>query len=252
MGFRNKNLVLLVVTLIALCNLGSSTAKIYDVGDTAGWTHNVNYTEWASSKAIHPGDTVRFKYDSKNHNLVQVTYEEYWACSAKAPLGTYASGNDSIHITGAYDDYYFICDIPGRCDMGQRVHLKVTWSAGRASSPPHTPPPSKSSGSKSPTKSSKSSGCNSPPKSSSGSPPESSRKSQPKSSVSPPKSSRSSSPQSSPSSNSVSAPKSSRSSSPRTSPSVSAPKSSFASNLVSSSSLLVGLVGAAAYLISLH
>lgn len=37
-----------------------SEAKVYKVGDTAGWTTiaNVDYKLWASTKTFHIGDTV--------------------------------------------------------------------------------------------------------------------------------------------------------------------------------------------------
>ena len=50
---------LLVLTL-GLAMAATSSAVIYKVGDTSGWTilGNVNYTDWTSKKNFHVGDTI--------------------------------------------------------------------------------------------------------------------------------------------------------------------------------------------------
>ncbi|MCL7050069.1 hypothetical protein MKW94_014491 [Papaver nudicaule] len=161
MGFSSKSLVLFVVALIAICNATSSTATTYNVG----WNikGDINYAEWASSMTFHVGDTIRFIYDRDVHNVVQVSLEDYISCTARAPLDTFKTGNDSIRITGEYDHYYFISGIPGHCDMGLKFDFEVAGVTGQApaTSPPRTHPSPPAPTSPAPPKSSKST---SPPK----------------------------------------------------------------------------------------
>jgi len=50
---------LLVLTL-GLAMAATSSAVIYKVGDTSGWTilGNINYTDWTSKKNFRVGDTI--------------------------------------------------------------------------------------------------------------------------------------------------------------------------------------------------
>jgi len=50
---------LLVLTL-GLAMAATSSAVVYKVGDTSGWTilGNVNYTDWTSKKNFRVGDTI--------------------------------------------------------------------------------------------------------------------------------------------------------------------------------------------------
>lgn len=47
-----------LVCMVVMLRL--SEAAVYKVGDSAGWTTiaNVDYKQWASTKAFHIGDTV--------------------------------------------------------------------------------------------------------------------------------------------------------------------------------------------------
>ncbi|KAI3913702.1 hypothetical protein MKW98_011763 [Papaver atlanticum] len=140
MGFSSKALVFFLVTMMAAA---SSMAATYDVGDTKGWTimGDVNYDEWASSKTFHAGDTLRFVYNRDYHNVLQVTSSDYKSCTTTAPLATYWTGNDAIPIIGDDDHFYFICGIPGHCEMGQKVGIQVAAQVPAISPPSATPPP---------------------------------------------------------------------------------------------------------------
>ncbi|XP_026410931.1 mavicyanin-like [Papaver somniferum] len=120
--------------IVAALNVSSSTASTYDVGDTSGWTTmgNIDYNKWSSSKSIHVGDTIRFVYNPKYHNVLQVTSQDYESCTTTSPLATYTTGNDSIQIKGDDTHYYFICGVPGHCKIGQKVDIQVSDSLGQA------------------------------------------------------------------------------------------------------------------------
>ena len=50
----------LLVLALGLAMAATSSAVIYKVGDTSGWTilGNVNYTDWTSKKNFRVGDTI--------------------------------------------------------------------------------------------------------------------------------------------------------------------------------------------------
>ncbi|KAI3831258.1 hypothetical protein MKX03_034044 [Papaver bracteatum] len=155
MGFASTALVFIVV-MVAAFDVSSSMAATYDVGDTSGWTSmgNIDYDKWSSSKSIHVGDTIRFVYNPKYHNVLQVTSQDYESCTITSPLATYTTGNDSIQIKGDDTHYYFICGVPGHCKNGQKVDIQISTSLGQATksrsscysdpctSTPSTPTPS--------------------------------------------------------------------------------------------------------------
>ncbi|KAM7258101.1 hypothetical protein ACFE04_013842 [Oxalis oulophora] len=118
----------------------------YIVGDSEGWTAmgGVDYKEWASQKSFHIGDTIEFQYNNHNHNVKQVTEEDFQQCSPASPIGTYTTGSDKIVLEKA-EHYYFLCGYPGHCQAGQKIDILVK----PASSPPSNPTASSPSSSNS-------------------------------------------------------------------------------------------------------
>ncbi|KAI3526745.1 hypothetical protein L1887_06007 [Cichorium endivia] len=115
--------------------------EVYKVGGSAGWTNigHVDYKTWASTKVFHVGDTIVFQYNKDFHNVARVTYTDFLTCHGAAPYSTFTSGNDSFPIVYP-GHYYFICTIPGHCEAGQKVDIRVPV-AGRHSTLPSTPAP---------------------------------------------------------------------------------------------------------------
>ncbi|KAK8961550.1 hypothetical protein KSP40_PGU013410 [Platanthera guangdongensis] len=132
-------LVFVVVVLVILAGKSASAAKVYTVGDSIGWTilNNPNYTAWVSGKTFHAGDTIVFKYNKQFHNVLEVTKADYAACKNGSPLAEYTTGDDSITLKTA-GHHYFICGVPGHCQLGQKVDISTV--GGKASAP--TPAPS--------------------------------------------------------------------------------------------------------------
>ncbi|KAL6338258.1 hypothetical protein AAG906_018525 [Vitis piasezkii] len=119
---------------MALCEV-SIAATVYHVGDSTGWTiGKVNYTLWSQTKDFVVGDTIIFEYSNQYHNVLQVTHDNFKSCNATAPIATYATGNDSITIS-RYGHFYYLCGIPGHCEAGQKVDIRVPH-------PPESPSPS--------------------------------------------------------------------------------------------------------------
>ncbi|KAF6164915.1 hypothetical protein GIB67_017118 [Kingdonia uniflora] len=128
MGFLNAAMVLLVVVVLAgfEFSLGGA-ATVYKVGDSTGWTTLVkyDYKKWAADKSFGVGDTILFEYNAQYHNVMQVTHADYTSCNASAPFKTYTTGNDSIIIMKK-GHYYYFCGIPGHCQEGQKVDIRVS------------------------------------------------------------------------------------------------------------------------------
>ncbi|KAK1592778.1 hypothetical protein Q3G72_030285 [Acer saccharum] len=134
-------------TLLSLFQI--SSAAVYKVGDSAGWTTigNVDYKTWAATKTFQVGDIIHFEYSSQFHNVMRVTHRMYRACNSSAPLATYTTGNDSITIT-TRGHHFFFCGVPGHCQAGQKVDINVLRTTGMSPTPsvsafpPPPPPPS--------------------------------------------------------------------------------------------------------------
>lgn len=79
-----------------------------------------------------------FKYNKAMHDVRQVSHEDFQSCKAKAPIEEYTTGMDSITLKMA-GHHYFLCGIPGHCQVGQKVEINVLPGA---SSPGESPAPS--------------------------------------------------------------------------------------------------------------
>ncbi|KAG0490895.1 hypothetical protein HPP92_007758 [Vanilla planifolia] len=125
LGRGNASLWLLITSLIFAAVAGlSSAAKVYNVGDQAGWIITGNYSTWASSKKFQIGDTIVFVYNKAFHDVLEVNKADYHSCNSASPIATHATGNDSIAIT-RYGHRFFICGFPGHCAAGQKVDIRV-------------------------------------------------------------------------------------------------------------------------------
>uniref|UniRef100_A0ACD5WKZ9 Uncharacterized protein n=1 Tax=Avena sativa TaxID=4498 RepID=A0ACD5WKZ9_AVESA len=118
------------------------TAADYIVGDPAGgWQGRTDYKSWASAHSFAHGDTLTFRY-SPSHNVVEVTGDDYEACSVANPVSFDNSGLTTVALT-APGKRYFICGGPGHCQNGMKVEVDVAdrpAPAAPSSSPPLLPP----------------------------------------------------------------------------------------------------------------
>ncbi|XP_038689959.1 mavicyanin-like [Tripterygium wilfordii] len=125
-----------MVSLMALC--GACSGAVYRVGDSAGWTAmgGVDYNNWASSKTFHVGDTIVFEYETMFDNVKQVRENDFRTCNVSSPMVTYFSGSDSVTLNRP-TNLYFTCDVPGHCEAGQKVEIRVLpASTGSSTSSP--------------------------------------------------------------------------------------------------------------------
>ncbi|KAK4482516.1 hypothetical protein RD792_009675 [Penstemon davidsonii] len=108
---------------------------VYQVGDAAGWNAmGTDYNAWASKFKFQVGDIIVFNYNPQMHNALEVSSDNFKACSGAAPMVAYTSGNDQV-VLSTPGEHYFICSFPGMCQAGQKVKIQVSsYSIG------NTPP----------------------------------------------------------------------------------------------------------------
>ncbi|CAL9094459.1 unnamed protein product [Musa hybrid cultivar] len=112
------------LALVCLClsyHLEITAATEFTVGDSAGWSFNVQ--NWPNGKSFKAGDVLVFKYGQGAHNVAVVDAQGYDSCTAKSGSKTYTSGNDKITL--AKGTSYFICSYPGHCDGGMKIKVVV-------------------------------------------------------------------------------------------------------------------------------
>ncbi|CAL4944990.1 unnamed protein product [Urochloa decumbens] len=143
---------LLVLTL-GLAMAATSSAVIYKVGDTSGWTilGNINYTDWTTKKNFKVGDIIEFKYPQGIHNVLEVNKADYDSCSNSTPIATHTSGDDKIAIKRP-GHRFFICGVPGHCAAGQKLNIRVLkQKSSEAPSKAPAPAPARPAASPSPS-----------------------------------------------------------------------------------------------------
>ncbi|KAH7862833.1 hypothetical protein Vadar_010068 [Vaccinium darrowii] len=123
LGKRAVVLVMMMVALFGVVAMG----EVYKVGESNGWTNTApifDYKAWAASKTFHVGDTIIFEYNKQFQNVVRVTHKNFKSCNATAPYRTLTTGNDSFVIP-KHGHFFFICGLPGHCESGQKVDIRV-------------------------------------------------------------------------------------------------------------------------------
>jgi hypothetical protein len=77
-----------------------------------------------------------FNYVKEQHNVYQVTQDEFRTCEPPANQSTrvWATGHDLVNLT-VPGDYYFLCNVAGHCLGGMKFSIAV------AAPPPPPPPP---------------------------------------------------------------------------------------------------------------
>ncbi|KAJ4965951.1 hypothetical protein NE237_017800 [Protea cynaroides] len=130
-----------LLTILALCCVMPTLATDYTVGDTSGWTTNVDYSTWTSGKAFTTGDSLVFNYGAGGHTVDEVDASDYKGCTVGNSITTDSSGATKITLktTGTH---YFICGVAGHCASGMKLAVTVT---GAASTTPSTSPTTSSS-----------------------------------------------------------------------------------------------------------
>lgn len=65
-----------------------------------------------------------FVYNPLENNVMLVSRKSFHSCNSTDFVSVIISGNDSIPITKP-GHYYYICGVPGHCEAGQKVDIRV-------------------------------------------------------------------------------------------------------------------------------
>ncbi|XP_063948297.1 uclacyanin 1 [Daucus carota subsp. sativus] len=157
--FRTFVFVTLSVAVM-LHNLALATE--HTVGDRGGWDTTSNLQVWASSNIFLAGDGLSFTriglfnlltspptqlsgrkeryFDYKpNHNVLEVSKQDFDACRNSKPIHKYSGGKTSIHL-GSAGTRYFICGTSGHCSQGMKVEINTFAPAFPPTDPESWPP----------------------------------------------------------------------------------------------------------------
>ncbi|CAN6178489.1 unnamed protein product [Urochloa humidicola] len=118
-------LLFAAAVLLASAPAAEAAGATYLVGDTAGWTHNVDYGQWVAGKTFHAGDMLVFKYNATYHDVVWVSKGGYRHCvvSPRGRAPVYRTGYDAVRLPAG--THYFMCGAPGHCQAGMKLAVKV-------------------------------------------------------------------------------------------------------------------------------
>ncbi|XP_022937317.1 blue copper protein-like [Cucurbita moschata] len=124
---------LVCLLVLGFCMVHPTSATVYTVGDTSGWSLGVDYGTWASAKNFVVGDKLAFNY-AGGHTVDEVSASDYKACSAGSSITSDSSGSTTITLKTA-GTHYFICSSMGHCDGGMKLSVTVAAAGGSSTSP---------------------------------------------------------------------------------------------------------------------
>ncbi|KAL3697064.1 hypothetical protein R1sor_011140 [Riccia sorocarpa] len=104
--------------------LEQAAAASVVVGGENGWTLGIDYKKWAAATKVKRFDTLNFKYDNSQHNVVRVSKEDYDSCNTVSPLGEFSSGEDMVKLTEP-GTHYYICGLTEHCQLGLKMAIHV-------------------------------------------------------------------------------------------------------------------------------
>ncbi|CAK9322704.1 unnamed protein product [Citrullus colocynthis] len=118
MGYCGWLLLFLVVTL-------GKGEHLHKVGNSQGWTPNLNYTLWSSSHHFHLGDWLYFVYDKRYYNVLEVNKRSYEDCNDKDFIKNITRGGRDVFQLAEFRPYFFIGG-GGYCFQGMKLAVFVS------------------------------------------------------------------------------------------------------------------------------
>ncbi|XP_038896386.1 cucumber peeling cupredoxin-like [Benincasa hispida] len=148
-----------VLGLVALVFLHHATAQtVHDVGGTTGWTVPPSggpafYSDWAANKIFRVGDSLRFNFQTNNHDVFEVSKESFDSCTFNPTDDDIIRAGPATVTLNDTEMHYFVCTVGPHCSLGQKLSINVVSAAAggpispSSPAPPSTvlPPPSPSS-----------------------------------------------------------------------------------------------------------
>ncbi|KVI07071.1 mavicyanin [Cynara cardunculus var. scolymus] len=142
-----KQLLLVVLGLIAFGFAITSNANMYIVGDNSGWDISTNLDTWEKDKKFVVGDVLVFQYTS-TETVCEVGQESFRACNTTNVIKCFSDGNTSIPLTNPGERYFF-CGNRLYCYSGMKLDVIVEKNqAAVAEAPLSGVPEAESGGSK--------------------------------------------------------------------------------------------------------
>ncbi|TYG68283.1 hypothetical protein ES288_D05G141700v1 [Gossypium darwinii] len=127
--------------ILAAMSGSVEASKQFKVGDHIGWqqpgANNTEvYTQWATSKRFHVGDSLSFEY--QNDSVLVVEKWDYYHCNINKPISSFDDGNTVINLDRP-GLFYFISGVPDHCKKSQKIMIQVMGLHQRAESSPGIP-----------------------------------------------------------------------------------------------------------------
>ncbi|KAJ9545733.1 hypothetical protein OSB04_025440 [Centaurea solstitialis] len=118
-----KQLLLVVLGLIAFGFAITSDANTYIVGDNSGWDISTSLDTWEQDKKFVVGDVLVFQYASTD-SVCEVGEESFRACNTTNVIKCFSDGNTSIPLTNP-GERYFLCGNRLYCYSGMKLDVVV-------------------------------------------------------------------------------------------------------------------------------
>ncbi|MFS8017134.1 putative Phytocyanin domain, cupredoxin [Helianthus anomalus] len=142
-----KQLVFVVLSLIAFGFAITSDANTYIVGDNSGWDISTNLDTWEQGKKFVVGDVLVFQYASTD-SVCEVGQESFRTCNTTNVINCFSDGNTSIPLTSPGERYFF-CGNRLYCYSGMKLDVIVERNQSDiAEAPLSSVPETESGGSK--------------------------------------------------------------------------------------------------------
>ncbi|KAL3840866.1 hypothetical protein ACJIZ3_025457 [Penstemon smallii] len=81
------------------------------------------YSQWATTKTFHVGDSLRFEY--KNDSVMVVDKWGYYHCNSSHPVSVFKDGRNTLIKLERPGPLYFVSGDPEHCKNGQRLMVEV-------------------------------------------------------------------------------------------------------------------------------
>ncbi|KAL2643980.1 hypothetical protein R1flu_011567 [Riccia fluitans] len=94
------------------------------VGGEKGWTLGFDYKKWAAGTKVKRFDTLHFKYDKSQHNVMRVSKADYDSCNIASPMREFSTGEDIVKLIEP-GTYYYICGLTEHCKLGLKMAIHV-------------------------------------------------------------------------------------------------------------------------------
>ncbi|CAI8619536.1 unnamed protein product [Vicia faba] len=103
------------------------------VGDKLGWNlpgYPKYYQDWANNHTFVVGDKLVFQYHPGIGTVLHVNKEDFDNCTNRNTIRTYFRGNSTVPLDRP-GDYYFFCSVGKRCELGQKLWVRVQGKTSR-------------------------------------------------------------------------------------------------------------------------